>query len=242
MVDPFMIRGVERLDSVHGARVRERILKFVPDPPDGLLTIGRRMTSAAFRVRNLLPDRFDAYARILHPVVGEGGAMIRWRALLAPEELAAVGTQSLVRVRDRLPVSATGLAPEPMIGHFDRETADRVARAITAEHGDTMAYFVFWSGIGGLDLEPGDDAIFRGPISSLGKFSRSLDGAHTWYFSPSICLPSYGSWWLATYTDATSTYLGGSQGLVDHLLQDSLLDALSASPYDLVDDWVAPHI
>jgi hypothetical protein len=128
-----------------------------------------------------------------------------------------------------------------------RPELDRLA-AILAEATSTpgTVWLLVWSGYGALEAVPRDAVV---------EVSRSLAGSGRTYLpfrgsfeedaeprdgpafgaAPSLWWPADRAWFVATEIDSSSTYVGGTDGLIDRLLSDIQLEVLPADlddPYD----------
>jgi hypothetical protein len=73
--------------------------------------------------------------------------------------------------------------------------------------------------------------LYRGPIAGATAFSRPPASQ-----SPNLWWPDDHAWCVASEIDVRSTYLGGSQALIDRVLHDPRLEALPSQPTDRVTD------
>jgi hypothetical protein len=73
--------------------------------------------------------------------------------------------------------------------------------------------------------------LYRGPISGAAAFCRPPASQ-----SPNLWWPDDHAWCVASEIDFRSTYLGGSQALIDRLLEDERFEALPARLTDRVTD------
>ncbi|MGZ5297896.1 MAG: hypothetical protein ACXWEZ_13375 [Actinomycetota bacterium] len=123
-----------------------------------------------------------------------------------------------------------------------------VLRPFSASEAD--AWFMLWDGRG--DLGPGIDGIPRGVIhpdrsdAPVGELLNAtwalrhylvmrapLDSLSDWFRwrmeAPNYWWPDDRAWIVATEIDGFSTYVGGSQGCVDAVLNSPLLEALPSA-------------
>jgi hypothetical protein len=83
-----------------------------------------------------------------------------------------------------------------------------------------------------------DYFLYSGPVEAVGTLA-GLDGA--WGQCPNIWWPDDLAWCVASEIDLPWTYVGGSRGLIDAILEDPGIEALPAAPDDpvsRVEDWV----
>jgi hypothetical protein len=71
-----------------------------------------------------------------------------------------------------------------------------------------------------------DYILFKGPLATATGFEEN---------GPALVWPDDRAWCVATEIDLDSTYVGGSQGLVNALLGDPRFEAWPAEPDDRVD-------
>jgi hypothetical protein len=198
-------------------------------------------------VRGLLPSRFEAYTRILHPgaEVGE----------LAPDLLAALcevlepHTSTAARCWFCLWEGWGWVGGRPsaaLIGGPGSEF--KLGPAFPPEVMDGPRVRL-----------PGRDYIlFEGPLNAateMGqRYAEQIAAAHPDVDleargidvdaftpqSPSLFWPDDRSWCVATEIDLDSTYVGGSQALVDAILADSQFEPLPADLDDSGRDEINP--
>jgi hypothetical protein len=247
----------------------------------------------ASRVDGLLPPRFDAYARILHPAWPAGDASadearpepVRWA-----DVAAASGRQVHARVQfDALVGVERGKARpyEPDVGEFPPPLLSALC-GLLGRHTTTpeRCWFCLWDGwgwirgwpsmtalpVGGargrvgragsaIEVPPAfppeildgprvsvpsrDYILFEGPLTAAGELGwrcgellsiahpeRDFDPSEFEPQSPSLFWPEDRAWCVATEVDLDSTYLGGTQQLVDALLNDPRFEAWPAQADD----------
>jgi hypothetical protein len=77
--------------------------------------------------------------------------------------------------------------------------------------------------------------LFQGPLDAAIELGWMLDDGFFVPQSPNLFWPDDHSWCVATEVDLDSTYLGGSEALVQRLLADRSLEVLSVTPSDPID-------
>jgi hypothetical protein len=225
-------------------------LELVHDP-----TPGRWVEESVVRypwatVGMLLPEGFEAYARILHPayrrVTRYEHRPIRWSEVA---EMTGRSVHPHVQF-ERLGNLGDDMnkQPEwgdrPAEGELPEEVAAPLQRILggfttTAER----CWFCVWYGWGdsfaleGYDEEayrhvkiPGREyLLLRGPLELVSKVGAN--GGN----DPSIWWPDDHSWCVATEIDLDSTYVGGSSECIARLMEEPALEVLPAALEDRID-------
>lgn len=107
---------------------------------------------------------------------------------------------------------------------------------ILARHASSpQTFFLFWAGLSEIENHNGD-VIYVGNVRLVEQF---FPYQRRYFLSPSYWWNESESWFIATQTDATSTYLGGSVALIREVCTSADLEAFEVSADDLVDDWTA---
>ena len=196
-------------------------------------------------VAALVPDVFEAYARVLHPAVryrGDDDVEVPWAEVAAHNgtvrrPLADWDALTHGPVDSQPPVWDDG----PSEGHLPVALAARLA-AVLARHTTTAeCLFGRWDGFG-FDLhDPGtpprlllrgerDVVLVRGTVDDA---VRNLapepheQSANLWW-------PADRAWCVVTDVDLRSTYVGGSAACIAELIATPGLEAFPAAPRDRV--------
>jgi hypothetical protein len=199
----------------------------------------------------LVPDAFDAYARLLHPayvgVTGPELETITWKAVAERNGRVAHPLMQFERIAGLADINAQ---PEwgqrPNEGEVPAELVGPLV-SLLREHTTTpgRCYFSLWEGFGGLDIIPNfsslprvkadgrDYLLFRGPLDSMMRWAG--EPTEGWFEGPQLWWPEDRSWCVATDIDLDSTYIGGSRALIERLLSDPALEAVPALVTDRVD-------
>jgi hypothetical protein len=205
--------------------------------------IVERLHPFAADVGSVVPEHFEAYARILHPA-WRGSVKVRWH------ELGPVGPttrfEGLRAPPDVEPPRAGSLEPDDLAALV----------GLLAGFTSGPSWFGVWDGYGWMrgwpavaDLAarseppprrrgaappgprveiPGRSlALYRGGIEA----AVALSGPPTSQ-SPNLWWPETRSWCVASDIDLPSTYLGGSRALVRRVLTDPRLEAVRAGLAD----------
>ncbi len=161
-------------------------------------------------LRSLLPDGFDAYARVFHPAYLEGDKErpVRWSTvatwtgrivhpLMQFERIAGLSEDTEVMYED------PPWGSHPRVGSIPESecrTLVQTLRAFTAT--PDICYFCLWESYGYIDTR--------------------LYKRH----SPNIWWPEGRAWCVATDIDLYDTYVGGSQECIGAVMSDPSLEAL----------------
>jgi hypothetical protein len=192
---------------------------------------------------SVVPEGFDAYCRVFHPINGNG----RWSDLAArngrishPEmQLHLIGVPPGERGPDEThepPGVSSSWGSLPQAER--RALADVLAiHTTTPEH----CWFAVWEGWGGLD--PTDvvervelpNRVYRlasGPVAAAAD-AIPTSPPFVWDQSPNLWWPDDRAWIVATEIDYAWTYVGGTRAAIDTVLTDARLEALPAHLTDL---------
>ena len=195
-------------------------------------------------VGSVIPEGFDAYARILHPaerqIPGGGWQPLKWSDA-AEEEGKPVDPQvSFDRVFGRL------LSNTPRWLHMpDRGLPETECRSLVGVLKEFTAtpercYFCLWRGYGGMlegrrwkkgavrlpDRRGEEYVLFSGPLSAVMSFYGYVDG--TWWGQPpDFWWPEDLAWCVASDIDSYDTCVGGSRPCIAAVLDRPDLEALS---------------
>jgi hypothetical protein len=211
-------------------------------------------------VGSLVPEEYEAYARIFHPRESSAGRE-RWADIAARNGRIAHPLMQFPNVSSPHGAGPLKMDLGPSPGHLPLPE-----RQVLVEHlaGSTTlrCWFAVWEGSGvdprgvstRLDVIQRRYLAHRGPLSlalarlpagpdvrwsvgvSVGANASEFDHRHfgTIDQSPHMWWPEDRSWFVATEVDAASTYVGGSGHLIDALLKDGRLEAVTARPADPV--------
>jgi hypothetical protein len=209
-----------------GGWIRPRLLEWW-SLPDHRMPVGATV-----------PTGFEDYVQVFHPpyrISDKIDRPVRWReiASLAGVSLAAdTAWHDIVEpgreLNDRLglqaPQQGTLLSDQaiPLVAVLRRHTATPDA-----------CQFALWDGYGGLDYErwpgaarlelPGRTyVVLKGAVEAA---SSSFDDAPFWQ-SPNLWWPRDRSWFVATEIDYLWSYIGGSKGCIQELLDCEELETL----------------
>jgi hypothetical protein len=211
---------------------------------------------------SLVPEGFEAYARVLHPATSgyPDGNRVTWAEIAATTgrtvhaevqwpHLAFTGEIRNINDLQRPPDGAPWRSP-PEEGSLDlAETTTLVG--VLREHTTTpeRCWFGFWEGWGGLrtdikeapwfELPSRGYFLMEGPIDAI-TTSAYAEELHS-YQSASLWWPEAQAWCVATDVDLESTYIGASAACIDELLSTPGLEVLRVEPTHGV-TWAADEI
>ena len=192
-----------------------------------------------------IPDRFDAYARLLHPAYRgnevSGCVPVRWAEIAARNGLTDVYPRMdyyhIANLRISNPEGNMELDSWPREGSLPA-TECRVLHEIAQEFTESpdLHYFCFWDGYGQEDFIP----VLRGwpkvridvgvEVRNYFLFRGRLDSGMVeqafWLQSPGIWWPADRAWCIVTDVDAMETWIGGSAACVERVLNHPQLEAL----------------
>jgi hypothetical protein len=188
---------------------------------------------------SIIPEGFERYARLFHPVEAAGGGSERWAAVAARNGRLVHPEMQLHMinrpVRSALPDDHH---PGPdynsgSLPHSERIVLVEHLRGATRTPGE--CWFCVWEGFGGMDHQ-GVEERLELPNRSYLLARGSIDDATQsvldapWDQSPNLWWPSDRAWLVATEIDYAWTYVGGSQALIEALLREQRLEGLPALP------------
>ncbi len=201
--------------------------------------IAPRLHPFATDVGSVIPVGYEAYARIFHPVPLASGGFERWsdvaerngRIAHAEMQFHLIDTPRGEKAPADYPSIWSGTRPE--WGSLPLETRRALVERLQVE-GDV--WFCVWDGLGGLDDQgvearvelPGRSyLLYRGPIAT------ALESAvEEWDRSANMWWPDDRAWFVSTEIDYAWTYLGGPAQLIDDVLGEPRIEALTASVTD----------
>ena len=212
------------------------------------------------RATSIVPNGFDAYARILHPaqLPERGRPVVRWSDV-ARWSGAPLG--SLVQWHDIALPQVTPLSEPPWHGQGPREGSpfagdvDALADDLADYTADAEAcFFCVWVGflgrgaavftpLGARPITPPrrdpPESVVSLPHREYGlieaplSFATSLDSLNDGsHKTANLWWPADRSWCVASEIDLRWTYVGGSSELIAHILADNRVEALPARADD----------
>jgi hypothetical protein len=188
-------------------------------------------------VGSVVPEGFEAYARILHPAYKrpDGGGEeepVRWSTVAAWTGRVVHSQMQFERFANLAQHEFPPWDSPPMQGVLPRRECERVAgllRSFTST--PASCWFGIWDGYGFFDpkrysdiprvrAQHRDYLLFRGPIDAVTGFAWGLSEQ-----SPNLWWPEDEAWCVATDIDLSDTYIGGSDECIDRVLADGKIEA-----------------
>jgi hypothetical protein len=199
--------------------------------------------SSGTQVCSVIPDGFDAYARVLHPARQGSDAQVgvKWSEVAAwsgrvvhPE----MQWKSISQPRTE-PESGPPWTYEPDVGVCPTDVllplVEIMRKYSSGEDGCWACVWEGWGGIGDAFPEvPRVDLPWRSHLLLWVPFEILTEGIFGGVgaarISPSLWWPRDKRWCVATEVDFAWTYVGGSHSCIDAILSDAQLEALVTSP------------
>ena len=206
-------------------------------------------------VTSVIPNGFEAYARVLHPLDPpvRGQPPARWADVASWSGIELVPGIDFPDIA--LPEhEPNGVEPwpgqVPQVGTLHPADVDALA-VVLARHTSTpdRCWFCTWEGWGSVFFDDGprvelpqrDYVLFVGPLAALPSLMDAQDG-----HSPNLWWPDDRAWCVATEIDLAWTYVGGAAALISDVLANPGLEAQPAAPDDNFrrrpPAWLAPAI
>ena len=195
-------------------------------------------------VGHLVPDVFEAHARVLHPArSGLYEEPVRWSAVAAKTGRVVHPLMQFERIAGLPddPNAQPWWGARPRAGHGPLIELAQALRRFTAD--PASCWIALWEGFGDLAMVEELDAatkvtipqrayyLFRGPLEAV----PALAVAGPPWHAPNLWWPDDRAWCVATDIDLDSTYVGGSSECIDALLGDPALEAFPSHVEDRVD-------
>jgi hypothetical protein len=198
-------------------------------------------------VGTLVPVRFEAYGRILHPAWRADGSAIRWDVVSAWSGRTVHSQAEFTRVAS--PVNRTSdpapFRQPPRDGALPRETLNALKDVLRRHTTALDAVFVgIWEGVGW--IEPGQQQaprlrlpershlVFQGDADVLDHVGWVGFDGRLVHEAPNVIWPAGRSWFVASDIDQESTYVGGSKALIEALIADPSLEVWQAAATDSI--------
>ena len=195
------------------------------------------------KVRSLMPEGLQAYARVFHPAHLDRAREqpVRWSTVASWTGRTVHPQMQFERIAN-LSEDPAHLYKDPPWGSLPRhgsipEKECRTLMNVLREFTSTpdQCFFCLWEGYGNIDTRlykasarvktPGRDyLLFRGPLDAVMPFLNRVDGF--WGHSPNIWWPEDHAWCVATDIDLFDTYVGGSRECIKAILSNPDLEAL----------------
>jgi hypothetical protein len=194
--------------------------------------IGPRLHPFGQDVGSIIPEGFEAYARLFHPVELEHDRHERWSDVALRNGRIVHSEMQFEQIsipRGQTPTDSHR-GPQPREGTLPPEERRVLVDILrTATSIPDQCWFGLWEGFGGLD----DDGIRervelpqRSYLLYRGTIDRALESPFPYNQSPNLWWPEDRAWFVATEIDLPWTYVGGRPDLVAALVSDSRLEVL----------------
>lgn len=190
------------------------------------------------KVKQQVPNSYDAYVRIFHPASDRDGDPVTWTEVakaLGRTVHREMQWHKLVGSNDSFGMSGSewpgGI---PATGELDFASLESLSCVLERYTPNPRHCFFGLSTIfAGVDDAypaairlsfPGRDyVVFSGPLSAVNQVGYEenpgkLDPANRWTQSPNLIWPSDSSWYVASEYDLDSTLVGGSRKLIDAIM------------------------
>ena len=193
-------------------------------------------------VGSVIPEGFEAYGRLLHPVDdGHDRRRERWGDLAARNNRIVHPEMQfhwISRPVGHPPPSGYGRGDGPIWGSLPLE--ERAVLVETLSRYTTTpatCWFCVWEGVHPVDAgrQPGDlppHPQVELPNRRYFLYGGSITGAMAFHQSPHLWWPEDRAWFVATEVDYAWTYVAGGRDLLDALMADDRLEVLSAQLTD----------
>lgn len=220
-----------------------------------------RLHPFAQDVGSYVPDMFAAYVRLLHPARCAGRRPMSWAQLARDADVTLLATTPY----EDIAPSVGSKIEAPEVGTLDGCDL-RILVSLLATFTETpeRCWFGWWAGFSALpgcaglsgntydwsaqrqaesraawtasqgpyvEVHDRSLVLFYGPIAEAARFSYGSDVQ-----SPTLWWPDDRRWCVASEIDFHSTYIGGSQGLIDSFLSHENVEGMSALITDRVFD------
>jgi hypothetical protein len=197
----------------------------------------------AFAVGSLVPAVFEAYGRILHPAHRRDGTAVRWESVAAwsGRTVHSLAEFALLAVpRQRLDGTAPFARP-PDDGALPLASLDTLCEVLARHTMTPDACFMgVWEGFDWivpwrghtwrLSLPERTHLVFEGPLKAIDEVGWTSRDGRFIREAPSLFWPVDRAWFVSTDVDQDSTFLGGSQTLIETLIADRRLEVWSTAP------------
>jgi hypothetical protein len=193
----------------------------------------------------VIPEGFEAYARVFHPPyrLTPSGTQIpvRWG------DIAAANNRTIAAEMQRLDLSAEPSrfsrsgeelwTEQPRCGNLPWEIAERLAAILPSfTRTPESCWFGVWEGFGDLGVREWGAPMFSVPQRNLFLLHGTVADVLTtlsdidWYRSPNLWWPDDRAWCVATEIDFNWSYVGGTLDCIQQILSDAELEALPTDP------------
>ena len=210
--------------------------------------IGPRLHPFARDTGSVIPEGFEAYVRLFHPVRVDADRSERWADIARRNGRIVHSDMQFHLISTPRGETPTGQRPryEPKTGSLPPEERRTLIEHLRdATDTPDRYWFCMWEGFGGFD-DGGVPERVRLPGRSYVLYKGSIDRAlqspdPLLDQSPNLWWPDDRSWFVATEIDFAWTYVGGTDRLIGALLADGRLEAQPIS-LDAKADYAADRV
>ena len=200
-------------------------------------------------VTSIVPTGFEAYARILHPAHSGSGSPVTWESLATANQRVVHPLMQWSSIVGNTPgfdergfaLSESTASALPALGSLPATTVLSLASVLANHTEAPLCWLSVWEGFGTLDADVKSAPVFsvagrsyfllQGAIeelaSSLSETSSGHQSANLWW-------PQDRIWCVGTDIDDFSTYVGGSENLIEAILNTANLESFKVSSNDPV--------
>jgi hypothetical protein len=233
-MDMRIPEGLELMTDLTAAAWVEERLALWPEGP-------------GFPVRAVVPDIFEAYARVFHPAF-RGGVPVRWSEIAKEREKVVHPAMSFEGLMGSW-APAAGDVEFPLEELREEECAALATALAGFTSSPGSCWCCLWDGYGFLtqrdsDRIPKVEALrlrpdglptrrylhFRGPLQAITNMRFGGE-----FQAPNIWWPDDRAWCVATEVDGYDTFVGGSRACIDTVLRSPRLESLEVRPDQRVD-------
>ena len=197
--------------------------------------IGPRLHPFAQDIGSVIPEGFQAYARLFHPIEIDRERGERWSDV-AKRNGRIVHSE----MQFHLISTPRGETPTELYGRREPRhgTLGLEQRRLLVQHlrdrttTPDRCWFGLWEGFGGLDDGGVRERValpHRNYLLYSGTVDRALESPMPFDQSPNLWWPDDRAWFVASGIDFAWTYVGGGNSLVEALVSDGRLEALSVA-------------
>lgn len=176
---------------------------------------------------SVVPEGYEAYVRLLHPVLRPNGEIERW-ADVAGRNGRIVHPEMQFHL-----IKREGVDGDPLWSSLPMAPRQALVEHLRVHtNAAATCWLATWEGYGGLAYPPGAEPFElpnRRYLAIRAPIERALDKPHQ---SPNLWWPEDRAWIVATEVDYAWTYIGRTARLAADLLADPRLEALPATPAD----------
>lgn len=240
-------------------------VELVPDPSpaDWVVERLRPWGTGDERVASFVPEGFEAYERILHPVwINNSAETVRW-STLAERRGRVLGPDTRFK-------EIGGLDHHASDGNLPLEQTRALAAVVEAFTSSPIrCWFCIWEGYGFWsstghspiylpDTDPQEMAAYRQRAHEQDEVLRGTPRVEAenrayflfrgplstadsfiqfepWHQSPNLWWPDDRAWFVATEIYSHSTYVGSSHACLERILATPDLEAIEVGPDTLID-------